>query len=146
MCVCVSKAQHVLFLYVSNINKYPTLFFKVFKGFVCRALLKTVIILSLICMIRCLDKCHETHSFIKLTHVNTHHQSASAAQQQVNCLSQFNVTDNSSLRHRAPVFSSSSSSSLSVFFKLCGFYFRRAHEPNLLIFTRNRSGSPSHTG
>lgn len=30
-------------------------------------------------------------------------------------------------------------------FKVCGFHFRRAHEPNLLIFTQNRSGSHSHT-
>lgn len=33
----------------------------------------------------------------------------------------------------------------SFFFKVCGFHFRRAHEPNLLIFTQNRSGSHSHT-
>lgn len=32
---------------------------------------------------------------------------------------------------------------LSFFFKVCGFHFRRAHDPNRLIFTQNRSGTPS---
>lgn len=41
--------------------------------------------------------------------------------------------------------SSSSCSVPAVFFKLCGFLFRRTHEPNLLIFTWNRSGFPPYT-
>lgn len=55
------------------------------------------------------------------------------------------VTDNFLCAIESASSSSFSFSTLSVFFKLCGFYFRCAHESNLLIFTRNRSVCPSHT-